>query len=219
MDRKVKICGISTIEAMDAALENQADMIGLVFFDRSPRNVSLDRAKQLANHARGKTKIVALTVDASDELLKQITEFVMPDYIQAHGKETPQRVGEISSLTGVPVIKAIKVRQRQDVEQALDFASVAEIVLFDAKAPQGASAALPGGNGEVFDWTLLKTSKLPDGFMLAGGLDESNIKTAMEQTDAAIFDVSSGVESAPGKKDATMIKKFIEAFRAGSYNH
>lgn len=211
MTRQVKICGLKTPEAIDAALEGKADFIGLVFYEPSPRNVTIGQAKALARRARGKTRIVALTVDASDELLQEISNEVRPDYIQAHGSETPERIAEISARTGLPVIKAIKVREKADVDQAQAFADVADIILFDAKAPDNAANALPGGNGIFFDWGLLGSVDLPNGFMLSGGLDVNNIGEAARTTSATIFDVSSGVESAPGEKDIAAIKNFIVA--------
>jgi len=213
MSAQVKICGISTIEALEVAIANGADFIGLVFYPKSPRNVSIEQAGPLAQHARGKTKIVALTVDADNALLHNITQKVQPDYIQAHGSETPERIAEIKQKTGVPIIKAIKVRDRSDIAQADAFSEVADIILFDAKAPDNMANALPGGNAIIFDWSLLKSSPMPERFMLSGGLDVENIADAVMTTDAAIFDVSSGVESSPGKKDLAAIKNFIVAMR------
>lgn len=215
MTATVKICGLKTIEMIDVALAAKADYIGLVFFPPSPRNVSIDEAVPLANHARGKTKIVALVVDADDQLLTDLADKVKPDFFQAHGSETPQRISEIKALTGLPVIKAIKVREASDVETAAQYKNIADIILFDAKAPDAAPNALPGGNGIGFDWSLLNQTTPPSGFMLSGGLDPSNIGEAVALTDAAIFDVSSGVEKAPGEKDAALIKNFIETVRAG----
>ena len=213
MSAQVKICGISTIEALDVAIANDADFIGLVFFPKSPRNVSIEQAVPLAQHARGKTKIVALTVDADDALLHDITQNIQPDYIQAHGSETPERIAEIKQKTGVPVIKAIKVREHSDIALADVFKDVADIILFDAKAPDNMANALPGGNAISFDWSLLRSNPMPECFMLSGGLDVDNIADAVLTTDAAIFDVSSGVESSPGEKDLAAIKNFIVAMR------
>ena len=215
MTATIKICGLKTIEMVDVAIANHADYIGLVFFPPSPRNVSIDEAIPLANLARGKTKIVALGVDADNQLLNDLVSNVKPDFIQAHGSETPERVTEIKSLTGLPVIKAIKVREASDVETATDYKNIADIILFDAKAPDTTPNALPGGNGIGFDWSLLNQTTPPSGFMLSGGLDPSNIGDAVTLTDAAIFDVSSGVEKSPGEKDAALIKNFIETARAG----
>ncbi len=213
MTAKVKICGISTPDAMAVALENNTDFVGLIFYGPSPRNVSIAQGQALAAQARSKTKIVALTVDASDELLQDIKKNVQPDYIQAHGSETPGRLKQIKQQTGLPVIKAIKVRDADDVNQASAFEGIADIILFDAKAPDNFPDALPGGNGECFDWSLLGTSSLPENFMLSGGLNPGNIVEAVNSTAAAYFDVSSGVESAPGEKDLAAIKNFIVAMR------
>ena len=195
------------------AVASGADFIGLVFYPKSPRNVSIEQAIPLAEQARGKTKIVALTVDADDALLYEIAQQVQPDYIQAHGSETPDRIAEIRNKTGLPVIKAIKVRERSDIAQADAYEGVADIILFDAKAPDDMANALPGGNAISFDWSLLTSNPLPDGFMLSGGLNIDNIAQAVKTTDAAIFDVSSGVESQLGKKDLAAIKNFIVAMR------
>lgn len=202
---QVKICGLSTAETMQAALDFGADMVGLVFYPKSPRNVSLERAATLAAQARGKAKIVALVVDADDTLLKSTMNAVRPDYLQLHGAETPGRVAEITTLFHVPVIKAIKVKEAADVAKSNAFRDVADLILFDAKAPE---ELLPGGNGLSFDWNLLKGK---DGlFMLSGGLTPDNVAEAIRLTRAPIVDVSSGVESLPGKKDISLIRKFIE---------
>lgn len=198
---------------MSATLANGADFIGLVFYKPSPRNISIEQARTLADQARGKAKIVALTVDASDALLRDISNAVRPDYIQAHGSETPERLAQIKRQTGLPVIKAIKVRDAADVALADAFKGMADIILFDAKAPDSLKNALPGGNGERFDWSLLAATKPPENYMLSGGLNPDNIADAVSNTNAAFFDVSSGVESSPGKKDVAAIKNFIVAMR------
>ncbi len=210
MPVEVKICGLSTPETVDAAIAAGADLIGLVFFPRSPRNVTLDQAAALAARARGKAKIVALVVDADDAALAAIVETVRPDIIQAHGSETPERVAEIRRLTGLPVIKAIKVKDHSDIAAAADYSGVASLILYDAKAPEALGSSLPGGNGHAFDWALLETDRRP-AFMLAGGLTPENVAEAIRITGAPVVDVSSGVESAPGVKDIHLIRKFIEA--------
>lgn len=211
---KVKICGLSTPETLATAIASGADFVGLVFYPKSPRNVSIAPAAELAGKARGSAKIVALTVDASDELLGQIGTQVRPDFIQAHGSETPARVAEIHALTGIPVIKAIKVGAISDVLGGAQYAKVAAFVLYDAKAPETLKDALPGGNGLPFDWTLLAGA--PGGFMLSGGLNPGNVAAAIKITGAPMVDVSSGVESSPGVKDVTLIRKFIEAAKSAS---
>jgi phosphoribosylanthranilate isomerase len=210
MSAEVKICGLSTPETVDAAVAAGADMIGLVFYPRSPRHVSLEQAAALAARARGRAKIVTLVVDADDALLKEIAARVDPDMIQAHGAESPDRVAAIGRLTGKPVIKAIRVRDAADIAGAADFSSVASLILYDAKAPETLGSALPGGNGHAFDWGLLDGERRP-AFMLAGGLNPENVADAIRLTGAPVVDVSSGVETAPGVKDIGLIRKFIEA--------
>jgi phosphoribosylanthranilate isomerase len=210
----VKICGLSTLESVDAAIDAGAALIGLVFYPRSRRHVSLQQAKKLADHARGRAKIVALIVDADDAALQEIKNAVAPDLYQAHGAETPERVLEIGALTGKPVIKAIKIGGVADIAQAADYAGKANLILYDAKAPKTLVNALPGGNGIAFDWNLLGSPSQSDGFILSGGLTPENVAKAIHVTGAPIVDVSSGVESAPGKKDLNLIRKFIEAAKA-----
>lgn len=210
---KVKICGLSTLEAVDTAIDAGADFIGLVFFAKSPRNVSLPKARELAGRARGRVKIVALIVDADNAAITSIGDTVKPDYFQAHGSETPERVMEIRNLANKPVIKAIKVADAADVSQAAGYEGKAALILYDAKAPEALLNALPGGNGIAFDWGLLANST---DFMLSGGLNPENIANAIKITGAPIVDVSSGVESAPGIKDLTLIRKFIERAKSAS---
>ncbi len=206
---KVKICGLSTPEAMQAALDAGADFVGLMFYPKSPRNVSLELAAKLAAIAKGRAKIVAVVVDADDALLKAIVDYAKPDYIQAHGDETPQRILEIKNQFGVQVIKVIKVKGVVDVDLTKDFRSVADLIMFDPKAPKD---TLPGGNGLSFDWNLLNGNE--GQFMLAGGLTPDNVAAAIRITHAPIVDVSSGVETAPGIKDADLIAKFIKAAKS-----
>ena len=205
---RVKICGLSEPVTMKAALDAGADMVGLVFFAKSPRNVNVEQAAALAKMARGKAGVVALVVDADDKSLELITKRVRPDYFQAHGNETPARVSEIAKLTGIKVIKAIAVREASDVEKASGYEGKAAMILFDAKAPETLKDALPGGNGISFDWNLL--NGVNGKFMLSGGLSPENVAEAIAVTGAPIVDVSSGVEIAPGIKDADLIRKFIE---------
>jgi phosphoribosylanthranilate isomerase len=211
MSVQVKICGLSTSDTMEAALAHGADYIGLNFFPPSPRYVTPAKAATLAAMARGRTRIVALVVDADDALLKDIADAVRPDYIQLHGSETPERVSAIKTLTGKPIIKAIKVGGPEDVGLATGFVDVADMILFDTKAPASLKNPLPGGNGIPFDWSLLEGKR---GFMLSGGLTPANVAEAIRVTGASMVDVSSGVESAPGKKEINLIAKFIEAAKA-----
>ena len=213
MPVEVKICGLSTPETLDAALEAGADLVGFVFYPKSPRNVTLEQAATLAARARGRAKIVTLVVDADDALLAAIAAQVRPDLIQAHGSETPERIAEIARLTGKPVIKAIRVKDDADIAAAADYTTVASLILYDAKAPETLGNALPGGNGHAFDWGLLEGERRP-AFVLAGGLTPDNVAEAIRVTGAPVVDVSSGVESAPGVKDIGLIRKFIEAAKA-----
>jgi phosphoribosylanthranilate isomerase len=209
MTTLVKICGLSTSDTMEAALKQSADFVGLVFFAKSPRNVTLRQATTLAAQAKGRAKVVTLIVDADDALLDAIATDVQPDLIQAHGKETPERLAAIKKRTGIPVYKALRVATTEHVKQATLY-TTSPFILYDALPPEG--AALPGGNGLTFDWTILKTAKAP--FMLAGGLTPENVADAINKTQAAMVDVSSGVESSPGVKDAKLVAKFIEAAKA-----
>lgn len=208
MTTLVKICGLSTPETLDCALDAGADFVGFVFFPKSPRNVLLRQAATLAQRAEGRARRVALVVDADDRLLGDIAEVVKPDLIQAHGTETPERLVRIRALTGISAYKALRVRDQQDVASAASF-TTSPFILYDAMPPK--DAVLPGGNGLTFDWTILKEAARP--FMLAGGLTPGNVSEAIQVTGAAMVDVSSGVESAPGIKDEVLIRKFIEAVK------
>jgi phosphoribosylanthranilate isomerase len=206
----VKICGLSTPDTLDAAIDAGADFIGLVFFPRSPRHVNFEQAAALASHARGRAQIVALTVNADDATLDALMRFVSPDYIQLHGEETPNRTAIVARLTGRPVIKAIAVASTANALRALDYKAAANLILFDAKPPTTADA-LPGGNGLSFDWHLLDGVKDNIAYMLSGGLTPDNVAQAICETGATMVDVSSGVECAPGIKDANLIRRFIAA--------
>jgi phosphoribosylanthranilate isomerase len=206
---KVKICGLSTPETLQAALAAGADFVGLMFFARSPRNVSLRQAAELAERARGRALVVTVTVNADDALLNSIAENVQPNLIQAHGDETPERLAEIYRLTGIAAYKVLKVRSAEHVAKSAAYAA-SPFLMFDAMPPEG--AVLPGGNGLAFDWTILKDAPHP--FMLAGGLNPENVAEAIRVTSAELVDVSSGVEKAPGVKDPQKIAKFIEAAKA-----
>jgi phosphoribosylanthranilate isomerase len=207
----VKICGLSTPETLDVALDAGANFIGLMFFAKSPRNVTLRQAVDLADRARGRAKTVAVTVNADDALLSSIADAVQPDLFQAHGDETPSRLADIARLTGIQAYKVLKVREAAHVEQAKGFRDF-PFVMFDALPPEG--AVLPGGNGLAFDWTILEGAPRP--FMLAGGLTPLNVAESIRVTRADMVDVSSGVELSPGVKNPLLIRKFIEAARAAS---
>jgi phosphoribosylanthranilate isomerase len=209
---KVKICGVRTPAILDAAATAGADLVGLVFFAKSPRHLTVEQARLLADAARGRVGTVAVMVDPDDALIDAVAGTVRPDFLQLHGAESPERVAAIKALTGLPVIKAIPVSEAADVSQATAYAAAADQILFDAKAPPG--AVLPGGNGVAFDWRVLAAARAP--FALSGGLDAGNVAEAIRLTGAALVDVSSGVETAPGVKDETLIKRFIQAARSAA---
>ncbi len=208
----VKICGLSTVATLEAALAAGADMVGLVFFARSPRFVGLDAAQKLAAQARGRAKIVALTVDADDETLAAIVAAAAPDMLQLHGRETPARVAAVKRAFGRPAMKALGVSERSDFIHARDYEGVADWLLIDAKPPKDASR--PGGNGRPFDWRLARdfAPRLP--WLLSGGIDAGNVGEAIALSGATGVDVSSGVERAPGVKDEGKIAAFAAAARA-----
>ncbi|SFL97194.1 phosphoribosylanthranilate isomerase [Methylobacterium pseudosasicola] len=209
---RVKICGLSTPKTLEAALTAGADWIGLVHFLRSPRHVSFEQASKLSAQARGRAERVVLLVDPDDALVQAAVEAMDPDLIQLHGRESPERVAAIRALSGRPVMKAIGVATRADLDAIPAYAGVADRILLDAKPPPG--AALPGGNGHRFDWAILADAELPDGTMLSGGLDAYNVTEALTSTELGAVDVSSGVESAPGLKDPDKIAAFVAAVRA-----
>ena len=212
MTTLVKICGLKTVEALDAALEARADCVGFVFFPPSPRHLDLDAARELGARARGRAQTVALTVDADDALHEAIRTALQPDMLQLHGKETPERVGDLRRRFGLPVMKALPVETSADLTAVSDYAGIADWLLFDARAPKNATR--PGGLGRSFDWTLLKALDPGLPFMLSGGLDPANVADALTVTKAPAVDVSSGVESMPGVKDPDKIRAFIRAVRS-----
>jgi phosphoribosylanthranilate isomerase len=211
MTVEVKICGLKTEAALNAALECGADYVGFVFHGASPRNVDLATARRLADKARGKAKIVALLVDPDDRQLADVVAAASPDLIQLHGAESPERVAEIAARFKRPVMKAVKVESPADAEAALAYKGKADLILFDAKAPEGREGALPGGNGVAFDWQVLKSVRGKIAYMLAGGLTPLNVAEAIRLTGAKAVDVSSGVESRLGEKDAELIRRFLHA--------
>jgi phosphoribosylanthranilate isomerase len=208
----VKICGLSTPETLDAALAAGADMVGFVFFPPSPRHVGLESARILGQKVRGRAKKVALSVDADDALLANSIDALQPDILQLHGKETLARLRDIKQKFGLPVMKAIAVETAADLAALPGYAAVADWILFDARAPKGATR--PGGLGATFDWRLLEKLDLALPLMVSGGLNAANVAEAVRVTGAQGVDVSSGVECAPGVKDSAMIRAFIDAVRA-----
>jgi phosphoribosylanthranilate isomerase len=219
MNTEVKICGLRSEAALDAALAAGADYVGFVFYERSPRNISPNEARLLADRARGKAKVVVLLVDPDDTLLAEVIEAVSPDIVQLHGGETPARVAEIAQRFGLPVMKAVAVAGAADVQAALAYAGKADRILFDAKVPAEDIAALPGGNGVAFDWLALAGLEGRIDYMLAGGLNVDNVAEAIRATGASAVDVSSGVESRPGEKDPDLIRRFIHAAKTAKQTH
>jgi phosphoribosylanthranilate isomerase len=219
IDFSIKICGLSTVDTMLAALDAGADMVGLVFHRKSPRSVSLQRAAELAELARGKALIVALTVDPSDEGIDAILANVAPDIFQLHGLETPERCSAIAARSGRSIMKAIGVAEVSDLALIKTYRNATDRILLDAKPPQ--DAAYPGGHGKVFDWRILRELDPFMPFMLAAGLTPQNVEraiTTMRTMGVSLtgVDVSSGVESAPGVKDVEKIRAFIANARQAS---
>jgi len=211
MTPTVKLCGLSTPATLDAALDAGADMVGFVFFPRSPRHVDWATARALGRQVRGRAKIVALSVDADDETLKRIVDALSPDLMQLHGRETPERVKRIGEVCALPTMKAIGVASRADLAEAQAYEDAADYLLIDAKPPK--DAALPGGNGRPFDWSLTQDFRPRIPWLLSGGLDPLTVAAAIGLSGARGVDVSSGVESAPGVKDEAKIKAFVAAAR------
>src|SRR5215472_16840493 len=212
MSLLIKICGLSTPEALDTALDADADLVGFVFFPPSPRHLGLDAARALG--ARGRAQKVALSVDATEDALAGAIEALQPDLLQLHGSETPERVLAVKRRFGLPVMKALPIERREDLAAIAGYADVADHILFDARAPR--EATRPGGLGKAFDWHLLENLDPGLSFMLSGGLDAGNVAEALAITRAFAVDVSSGVERAPGEKDPDKIRAFIRAARAAA---
>ncbi|KPF70153.1 N-(5'-phosphoribosyl)anthranilate isomerase [Bosea sp. AAP35] len=210
----IKICGLSTPETLRAALDAGVEMIGLVFHPKSPRFVSEAQAAELAAMARGRAEIVALIVDRDIGEIRDLVAGLRPDWLQLHGRETPTQVGAIKAATGLRAMKAIGIAGEQDLTAITPYLGVADRILLDAKPPQ--DAAYPGGHGRPFDWTLLAQLDPAIGFMLSGGLDRANVAEAIRIARPSGVDVSSGVESAPGRKDAGRITDFVVAARAAA---
>ena len=210
--RIVKICGLKTADSLAAALDAGADMVGFVFFGPSPRNVSLSDAAALGGLVKGRARKVALTVDADDALIDAISRALAPDILQLHGKETPERAAALSARTGKQIMKAVGVSERADLADVRAYEAACEWLLLDAKPPKDATR--PGGNGLAFDWSILDGFAPGVPWLLSGGLNAANVADALARTHAPGVDVSSGVESAPGVKDAAAIRAFVKAARA-----
>ncbi len=211
MALEIKICGLKTAGAVDAALEAGADLLGFVFFPKSPRHLPLEAAPELVARVGERARKVALTVNADDELLARIIAAYGPDLLQLHGSESPERVRDVRARFGLPVMKAIPVGGREDLLVVPAYAAVSDRLLFDAKpAPD---AALPGGNGVAFNWDVLAGLDAGRPVMLSGGLDADNVSQALATVRVDGVDVSSGVEDAPGMKSPTRIRAFVAAAR------
>ena len=213
MTPRIKICGLSTPEMVDAALAAGADCLGFVFYEPSPRHISYEMAATLNARVAGRAQKVALTVDADDARLAEISRTLDPDWYQLHGAENPQRVRAVRERFGRPVIKAIHIARAEDAAAAAAYIDAADMLLYDAKAPDRMAGALPGGNGMLFDWTLIGGERrLP--VMLSGGLTPDNVAEAMHIVRPDAVDVSSGVERRPGEKDPERIALFVERARS-----
>lgn len=206
----IKICGISSAQALEAAISARAGYAGFVFFPASPRNVSVVEAAVLSARAEGRIGRVGLFVDADDALIAEAVAAAKIDVLQLHGSETPERAGQLKARFGLPVWKALAVSAAGDADRARAYAGAADLALFDAKTPKG---SLPGGMGLAFDWTLVANWKGPLAWGLAGGLTPGNVAEAVRITGAPLVDTSSGVETAPGVKDAGRIADFCRAAR------
>jgi len=212
MKPDIKICGLKTAETVDRAVERGATHIGFIFFEKSPRYIEPDLAGALADRVRGKALIVAVVVDPDNDDLDEIMALVRPDILQLHGHESPERVLTIKALYDVIVMKAFSVRDAEDLRRVEAYIGIADRFLFDAKAPKGSE--LPGGNGVAFDWSLMAWLDGRVDYMLSGGLNKDNVALALASTKASGIDISSGVETAPGVKDLTMIDEFFDAVAA-----
>jgi len=212
MSIDVKICGINSAAALDAAGQDGAKMLGFVFFNKSPRNVTLDEARELlAQVPQGITK-VALMVNPTDAEAVSIARELPFDLIQLHGSETVERVTELKAITGLAVMKAVGIEGADDIARAHAYEDVCDYILLDAKPPKG--AALPGGNALSFDWTLIAGEKWRKPWLLAGGLSADNLAEAVKTSAASFVDVSSGVEDAPGQKSVEKIRAFLDLARS-----
>jgi len=207
-DIRVKICGLTDPADIPAAILAGAAYLGFVFFPKSPRHLDLDAAAAMAASVPEGVAKVALTVDADNATLDVLTSSVPLDFLQLHGRESPARVTQVKARYGLPVMKAVGISGREDLDQIDFYARVADQILVDAKPPGGADR--PGGNAQAFDWSLIAGRRWPVPWMLAGGLNPDNVAEAIRQTGARQVDVSSGVESAPGVKDPDLIRAFID---------
>ena len=208
MSAAVKICGLKSPEAIEAAIEGGAAYLGFNFYPTSPRSLTPEAAARLAAAVPANVAKVALVVDAEDRLLDDIAEALSPDIFQLHGHETPERVAGIKARNGRQVMKVVSIATEADVAAARAYEGVADLLMFDAKPPPG---GLPGGNGLAFDWRLLKDAQWSLPWMLAGGLTPETVAEAIRSTGATRVDVASGVEDRPGVKSPDKIRRFLAA--------
>ncbi|AQS42376.1 MAG: N-(5'-phosphoribosyl)anthranilate isomerase [Candidatus Tokpelaia hoelldobleri] len=220
MDLDIKICGLKTEEALEAALAGSASHVGFVFFEKSPRHAPIPLISTLSRRIAGRARTVIVTVDADNATLDELVHLAKPDLLQLHGGETPRRVAEIKNRYHLPVMKAISIHNASDLHNITPYTGIADRLLFDAKAPKG--SVLPGGNGASFDWSILNALDTATDYMLSGGLRANNIAMALKTTGTRGIDISSGVESAPGIKDTALIETFFAALaqaREGGNKH
>ena len=210
---KVKICGVDRQETVEASVDAGASMIGLVFYEKSPRFLNLTRATSITQNIPKSVKKVGLFVDPTNREISEVIENVKIDTLQLHGNESPERVRDIKDFTGLSIIKVIKVRTLQDLNLFKAFVDIADNFLFDAKVNIEKKSNLPGGNAISFDWKVLSGVKIPKPWILAGGLDKNNVSEAIKITNAKAVDVSTGVEDKLGVKATRKIIDFIEATR------
>lgn len=208
----IKICGLSTVESVDAVIAGHASHVGFIFFQKSPRHITVETADLLSARAqKAGLKSVAVTVNANDDYLDEIVSVVKPDILQLHGAETPARVAEIKAKYGLPVMKAFAISSVNDLAKVEPYRGIADRFLFDAKPPKGSD--LPGGNGVSFDWSLLTNLDPSIDYMLSGGLNPANVAEAIDFVSPPGLDISSGVESALGIKDLSLIADFFAAIK------
>ncbi|MAL79292.1 MAG: phosphoribosylanthranilate isomerase [Sneathiella sp.] len=206
-----KICGLNDAASLDAALRHGAAFVGFVFYPPSPRSIRPEQAAELAAGATGTAQKVGLFVDPDDTDIIEVLEKMTLDWIQLHGSESPERVKDIKTRFGLPVIKAVKIDSAASLKAIPSYDGIADMLLFDAKEPKNTENALPGGNGLAFDWELLAGIRISTPWMLAGGLNAGNIADAIRISKARIVDTSSGVEFEPGRKDPAAIEAFLKA--------
>ncbi len=205
----IKICGLKTVDAIEAAIAGGVSHCGFIFFEKSPRHIETATAAALREVIGDRAKTVAVSVDADDATLDEIISAVKPDLLQLHGSESPERVAEIRARYGIPVMKVFSIRQADDLAKIDPYRDVADRLMFDAKAPKGSE--VPGGHGVAFDWRLLESLDPAIEYMLSGGINAANVAETLRRTRPNALDLSSGVESAPGVKDLAMIAAFFKA--------